>query len=525
MGLLRNAMSYALKNQMVVDVTPSAGGTYKEFESIPPVAQWLAMLNASNTLHPRAAGYGTRRTYGYALQRLNNWLPGRKWSISVRESTEDGYYKDVHRDIEIRDVGHLLKLALEKGGIDRDLSAVIRKYFADMNGRKELGQSAMVLMHSAIRSFFTSHEIQYGLRIPRHMLRGSGRGGQGDSWEDRTLKLSEFARMLSVGKPSIRDKAALLAKFHRGLDTATLADRFNYTAFDQIAAHMGTDDPQSWSLDKCPVPIVLTRVKTDFKHTGFLERDAVAANIEWIAERERLTGKPLRRGDGQPLYITRRGRPVASVWAASQFSRLAIKAGLCTKAPGGYLLNTRRSHQLRHLLKSTLIDAGCRIDVADHVIGHSPKDAYEQQAVLYPDSLRREYAKASHKINIFSNFEASLDGSDDIHSLRAEIEADHKRLKAALAAAEAREKSVAGNGAGGGGGIDASSADAIAALQEDMRRLQESVGRGNGKRKRRRGRGAGHKYQCIPCSLVHSSAACPSCGSAERCMYEGGGGR
>jgi len=38
----------------------------------------------------------------------------------------------------------------------------------------------------------------------------------------------------------------------------------------------------------------------------------------------------------------------------------------------------KESHELRDLLKSTLIDCGTRIDVADHVIGHKPKDSYEK---------------------------------------------------------------------------------------------------------------------------------------------------
>lgn len=62
-----------------------------------------------------------------------------------------------------------------------------------------------------------------------------------------------------------------------------MADRFNHTAFDQIAAHMGSDDPASWDLNRCPVPVTLTRVKTDYRHAGFLERDAVQAAARWIA--------------------------------------------------------------------------------------------------------------------------------------------------------------------------------------------------------------------------------------------------
>ena len=530
---LRKAIIHAQKIGLVVDVSEAPARPYGDFKSLPSVARWLGMLNPANTLHDEAAGGGgTRKSYGYALYRFNSWLAGKKWSITVREAGEAGYYKDVRRDIEVRDVEHLLKLALERGGIDRDLSALLRQFFAEMNAQKSHGTTVMIQFSCAIKSYFTSHEIQYGLKLPRSMLRGTGRGGQRDGWEDRTLKMSEFYEMLSAGKPTIRDRAVLLAKFHRGLDLSTLTDRFNYTAFDQIAAHMGSDDPASWSLDKCPVPIVLTRVKTDYKHTGFLERDAVAANIKWIAERERLTGGALRRGDGQPLYINQFGRPAGPKWVAARFRALAMRTGLCAKLHSGGLSATRHPHQLRHLLKSTLIDSGCRIDVADHVIGHTPKDAYEKQAVLYPDSLRREYAKAAAKINVFTNFKTSIDGSGDIHTLRAKYESDHKKLQETLAAAEAVNMRAGTDDGGGGGGARGPVAEMLASLQNDVRRLQmerdeaaaaaAAAGAGAG--------GGVAEYVCAGCSLIHAARTCPSCGSSERRIYAaaaggGGGGR
>ena len=47
--------------------------------------------------------------------------------------------------------------------------------------------------------------------------------------------------------------------------------------------------------------------------------------------------------------------------------------------------------------------SGCAQHAADHVLGHAPRDSYEKQAVLYPEVLRSEYAKASGHLNIFSS--------------------------------------------------------------------------------------------------------------------------
>ena len=76
---------------------------------------------------------------------------------------------------------------------------------------------------------------------------------------------------------------------------------------------------------------------------------------------------------------------------------------------------------MRDLLKSTLLMCGCKQYAAEHVLGHAPKDSYEKQAVLYPEQLRAEYAKASPYINIFSKVESTLNTTDDPASLLARI--------------------------------------------------------------------------------------------------------
>ena len=72
-----------------------------------------------------------------------------------------------------------------------------------------------------------------------------------------------------------------------------------------------------------------------------------------------------------------------------------------------------RSHSVRHLLKSTLLVAGCAPYAADHILGHYPRDGYERQAVLYPEAIRREYSKASDLLNIFTRVEGNLGKVED----------------------------------------------------------------------------------------------------------------
>ena len=52
---------------------------------------------------------------------------------------------------------------------------------------------------------------------------------------------------------------------------------------------------------------------------------------------------------------------------------------------------------------------------ADHVLWHAPRDSYEKQVTLYLEEMRAEYAKASSRIDIFSN--PKLQFSDRYNSL------------------------------------------------------------------------------------------------------------
>ena len=80
-----------------------------------------------------------------------------------------------------------------------------------------------------------------------------------------------------------------------------------------------------------------------------------------------------------------------------------------------------RAHKVRHLLKSTLTAYCCAQYAAEHVLGHAPGDSYEEQAVLYPEKLRAEYAKASSRLNIFSKIEGNLNSPNDADKLNARV--------------------------------------------------------------------------------------------------------
>ena len=448
----------------IVDKRPSIA--LAEFVALPSVAYWLKTLSGTDFQHDLASSglTGTRRAYASRLYKFHGWLAGRTVSLTKWRRVADGYVK-TQEEVVLEGVEGLLDLYLAPESNARDLNRIAREFLSEVRDDPALSAASVRSAETALKSYFETHEVSYSIKF--RMRRARGRqpaghgGGDSDDWADNTLTLGDFATILTAGRPNFLEKSVFLSMFHRGLDRATIADRFNYTAFDQVSAHMGTDDPRNWRLDMCPVPIVLSRVKTAYKHTGFLERDAVSAMRDWLYDRERRTCRRLQRGDGNPLYITQHGGPIRDSWVHRCFAKLAVRAGLVRRRPEGRESPSRHSHQLRKLIKSTLIDAGCRIDVADHVIGHVPKDAYEAQATLYPESLRREFAKAASRINIFTRMASVVDGGGDdgSESLRAQVAdmsarmdrmaAEHERLLARYGEKGAGEEGGAPPAGGG----------------------------------------------------------------------------
>ena len=324
--------------------------------------------------------------------------------------------------------------------------------------------------------------------------------------QEQEISLSDFMTLLSNGKSSVMEKAVFLCKFHRGLDVSTLVDRFNYEAWKQLVAWFGTEIHDAWDLDRCPVPIKLSRIKTDYVHTGFLERDSIEALQRHLKVREEKTG--VKMSDDAPLFANKFGRPISSEWVFNHFARLADSSGIqkYTKDQYGKKFFKVDSHELRDLLKSTLIDSGCRIDVADHVIGHKPKDSYEKQAKLYPETLRKEYSKASKRLNIFTKFTSVVNGTDDSNELKAELNDALVKLKQKESSEELKDASIQRHD------------DILKEQQRQMRLLQDTVN----ELKKETGwvEKRPIEFCCVSCSTVHAETSCPACNSKLKRIFE-----
>ena len=372
---------------------------------------WLTQLN-SQKMKNFIFAKGTKRTYTDALESFNKWLPGREFPVRKDGGRDD---KQAVSHEKFSNVEYLLRFCEHPDYGATMIKRVMREYLADLAASKHSLSTSMVRC-AAVKSYFATHDVRIDVRVNKN------RHAVHDVREVPEMSLFDLYKMMTTGNMDIMLKAVIMIKFQAGLDSSTLADRFNFEGYGQIVKHFGMEDYEGWDLDRCPVPIKLVRVKTGMAYTTFIDRDAVMYLQDYIRWKGFKSSSSGGGGNGDdssnssndgikhdvsgPLFVTRRGKPISPNWISNKFSRAATRAGIQKRI--SHRVYKIHAHEVRDLLKSTLIVSGCAQYAADHVLGHSPKDSYEKQAMLYPEKMRSEYAKASGLLNIFTNIERYL---------------------------------------------------------------------------------------------------------------------
>jgi len=391
---------------------------FVEFCKQETVLYCIKQLRSSKfkNLIPQEKLSSTQKSYAYCLWRFNNWLHGRTFDFYQLNQVSTDSFQREKKSIVLQGLEDFFKLYLESHNSEQEFAKLIKHYLLDP-GNKEKRATTMDMEQCAIKAYFEKNDSP----INFHFNSKATHKVTDEDDDHPSLTLDDLLKMLTTGRPTVTQKAMILCKFHRGLDTSTFADRFNFQAWPQLVDWFGTEEYRKWDLDKCPVPIKLTRIKTGFIHTGFLERDAVSAIQDYLGWRDKSTGRQMR--DGDSLFVTFKKVPFTVPGFRRTFQKLAINSGIQKKLQG-YNLRERYekdSHEMRDLLKSILIDCGCRMDAADHFIGHRQKDSYEKQATLFPENLREEYMKASSKLNIFSNISRNMQKSVNVQTLENKV--------------------------------------------------------------------------------------------------------
>ncbi len=80
--------------------------------------------------------------------------------------------------------------------------------------------------------------------------------------DEMPMTLDDLYKTIRNGNPGIMMRTIMIVKFQSGMDSSTLADRFNFEGYGQLVRYFKTKDHSMWDIDMCPVPIKLVRVKT-----------------------------------------------------------------------------------------------------------------------------------------------------------------------------------------------------------------------------------------------------------------------
>ena len=376
------------------------------------VVRWRGQLNESGISSGIKINTYTRAVYLSKLYHFNEWLVKREFTVRVPVVKSKRTVRESRR-MPFANVEVLLHFGEDDNA--KKVKRIVQDYLAVLRDRG-LSNSTMAGACSAIKSYFDTNDVV--VNVKPHSLKRNG----SVAVDETKLTLPEFYKMMTVGKMNRLTRAVLMVKFQAGLDRSTLADRFNFHAYAQIAKFCGTKNHREWSLDKCPIPIRLVRVKTGVQFTTFIDRDALAALKDYLAWREE--NHPSHDPDG-PIFITTKGEPVSVEWVSHTFAKGA-KYSMTQKRLGPRKVKLT-SHSVRHLLKTTLITCGYDRYVADYAIGHAP-DTYERPD-LCPDKLRREYAKASHAINIISKAASKINDMRPANAMEKDLEASKAKVE------------------------------------------------------------------------------------------------
>ncbi len=393
---------------------------FDEFCRFDTVLHLKQQLRKNHYKHKEASkikNSGTQNNYLYSLWNFHNWLVGREFRCTTTVSTGQFTFEQKPQTVILEGIEHLLRLYESRPQNDPDFVRIIKKYLMD-DMHKDKRWGTIDSYHSAILCYFKKNEFGINFEWDAKTLFSDV---EEKEEEEPILSLEDLLHMLTTGKPTITEKAVILCKFHRGLDNSTFADRFNFEAWPQLVEWFGTENYEEWDIKKCPVPIKLTRIKTGYSHRGFLDVDAINALVKYLRYRQQKTNRPIQNGDA--IILNTKNNPVNNDWVSRIIPKLAERSQIQTVLKQ-YKKNRRRektSHELRDLLKSTLIASGTINYVCDLAIGHKVGDSYEKQDKLYPDKSRNEFAKASKMINIFSNISNYLKMDNEKEMLQQQI--------------------------------------------------------------------------------------------------------
>ena len=285
---------------------------------------------------------------------------------------------ELRESLKIKDRQWLLWLVLEHTRDNPD--------FADYADMTKYGIFAI------IKSFCDCHEAT--------LTSAGGIYGR-KRWRKRHRKqinLVEAKRVL--GGLAQRDSTILLIMLQSGLDIGSVLDKFNYMWHSHVKPQLDANCKR--------LKIELDDRKGHGKwYFTYISRDAIHELWKWLGERRKIIDDLLSEGkrldktviEGEPIFITRFGKPLRSNQFIKQFNRRMH--GRVT------------THMFRKLFKSEASVPDRRIDrnIVEFWMGHingiaAVGGVYDRTPEIHEEVFEKEYAKLEPYINIYSSPQA-----------------------------------------------------------------------------------------------------------------------
>ena len=174
---------------------------------------------------------GTQKLYLNRIWNFSNWLVGKEFEITRMQQIELDMFKKSKEIVTIQHVEHLLKLFQESEASESEVIKIIKQFLMDDIIHKGKRASTITIFCSTIKSYFKKNDCPIDFDFsPKSKYKVTTE----EELDQFSLTLDDLFKLLTVGRPSIMEKAIVLCKFHRGLDNSTLADRFNFQAWSQL---------------------------------------------------------------------------------------------------------------------------------------------------------------------------------------------------------------------------------------------------------------------------------------------------
>jgi site-specific recombinase XerD len=377
---------YRLRRKGLVDsITESVEGVVAAEmrlfrEGSPSVASWMRRLRSGET----------REKWLYLFSRYFKWVHegGRFGSPDTMLENKQNARTDRERFSHV---------------------SLVEDYLAEAH----LSASQKRSTYSAVRSFYKHNKSA----LPDYALSFREEGTKMTTQQPVTLE--EFKLLIDQAKP--REKAMFMCALQCALDRSTLCDVFNYEAYPQICRQLGSEDHTLWDVSRAPVKIDLVRPKTRTKYYNFLSVDALGALQQWLTLRETWTGEKMRMGE--PLFISIRRTPLGRDRVSSEFTQLAVSAGLESRKYGkaNEVRYRFHSHELRDTFRTSCTIAGVKDNAGEFFLGHRiDRLGYDKSPAVDVEHFRSQYRLVEPYINVLSRQAISTKKVEELEAKIAE---------------------------------------------------------------------------------------------------------